>query len=86
MITIVIAVLAAILVVTVFFLIAAIAHILKIQQELEELGKEQHNQNKELIEMMKYRQQSSEMLLQHIEILKYLVEKDPVLTKSKWEA
>jgi hypothetical protein len=32
---------------------------------------------------MKYRNQSSEMLLQHIEILKYLVEQDPMLNKTK---
>ena len=68
------------------FLISAIVYIDKLQKQINLLDKEQHNQNKELIEMMRYRQQSSEMLLQHIEILKYLVEKDPVLTKSKWEA
>ena len=46
----------------------------------------QHVQNKELIEFIKFRNEATTMLLQHIDILKYLVEKDPALKKSKWEA
>jgi hypothetical protein len=32
---------------------------------------------------MKYKMLHDEMLLQHIEILKYLVEQDPILGKQK---
>ena len=46
----------------------------------------QHIQNKELIEFFKFKSEATTMLLQHIDILKYLVEKDPVFKKSKWEA
>ena len=65
------------------FLIAAIIHIQKIQKELTEIDKEQHTQNKEIIELMKANMQHGEMLLQHIEILKYLVEQDPKLNSGK---
>lgn len=71
------------LVVTVFYLLAAIAHIRAIQKELEDLGKEQHTQNMDIINLLKYKNESSEMLLQHIEILKYLCEKDPLLGKMR---
>jgi len=79
-------VLSVFLLITIVLLLGTLLHINEIKQQLIALDKEQHNQNKELIDLLKYRQQSSEMLIQHIEILKYLVEKDPVLTKSKWEA
>ena len=79
-------VLSVFLAVVIVLLIGTLLHIGEMKEHMVLLGKEQHEQNKELIELMKYRKQSSEMLIQHIEILKYLVEKDPVLTKSKWEA
>jgi Tfp pilus assembly protein PilN len=56
------------------FLFTAILHISKLQQQVNLLNKEQHQQNKEIMELMKYKSQHDEMLLQHIEILKYLVE------------
>ena len=50
-----------------------------LNKQLILLDKEQHQQNKEMIELMKARRQHQDMFLQHIEILKYLVEKDPAL-------
>jgi type IV secretory pathway component VirB8 len=65
------------------FLIAAIIHIKKIQDELVGIDREQHEQNQDIIKLMKYKLQHDEMLLQHIEILKYLVEQDPKLNSGK---
>ena len=52
-------------------------------KQLELVDKEQHQQNKEIMELMKYKSQHDEMLLQHIEILKYLIEQDPKLSSGK---
>ena len=76
-------ILAGILGLTMLFLISAILHIQKIQKELIEIDKEQHIQNKEILDLMRYKLQHDEMLMQHIEILKYLVEQDPMLGKQK---
>jgi len=65
------------------FLISAIIHIKKIQDELVGIDREQHEQNQDIIKLMKYKLQHDEMLLQHIEILKYLVEQDPKLNAGK---
>jgi type IV secretory pathway component VirB8 len=65
------------------FLIAAITHIKKIQDELIGIDREQHEQNQDIIKLMKYKLQHDEMLLQHIEILKYLIEQDPKLNAGK---
>jgi type IV secretory pathway component VirB8 len=65
------------------FLISAIIHIKKIQDELIAIDREQHDQNQDIIKLMKYKLQHDEMLLQHIEILKYLVEQDPKLSAGK---
>jgi len=54
-----------------------------LNKQLILLDKEQHQQNKEMIGLMKSRLQHEEMLLQHIEILKYLVEQDPKLNSGK---
>jgi hypothetical protein len=62
---------------------AAILHIGKIQKQLIEIDKEQHNQNKEIIQLIKVNTQYGEMLMQHIEILKYLIEQDPQLGKVR---
>ena len=50
--------------------------------QLKLLDKEQHTQNKEIMDLMKGNITHQEMLLQHIEILKYLVEQDPKLNSS----
>ena len=48
-----------------------------------EIDKEQHTQNQDIINLMKVKIQHEEILLQHIEILKYLVEQDPKLNAGK---
>ena len=65
------------------FLFTAILFIDKLQKQVNLLDKEQHQQNKEIMELMKYKSQHDEMLLQHIEILKYLIEQDPKLNAGK---
>ena len=76
-------ILAGLLALTILFLISAILHIGKIQKELEAIDREQHEQNQEMIKLMKSHMTHQEMLLQHIEILKYLVEQDPQLGKIR---
>jgi hypothetical protein len=75
--------LAILLGITILFLLSAIIHIMKIQKELIEIDKEQHTQNMDIIGLMKDNQEIKGMLLQHIEILKYLVEQDPKLNAGK---
>jgi hypothetical protein len=65
------------------FLISAIFHIHKLQQQVNLLDKEQHTQNNEIAVLMRNHLKHQEMLLQHIEILKYLVEQDPKLNAGK---
>lgn len=50
-------------VITALFLIAAVMYIYKIQQELISLSEEQHQQNTDIITLLKYKQESSEMIL-----------------------
>jgi len=68
---------------TILFLLSAILHIMKIQKELIGIDKEQHNQNKEIIKLIQVNMRHGEMLIQHIKILKYLVEQDPQLGEVK---
>ena len=65
------------------FLISSIIHIRLIQKELIEIDKEQHTQNTEIAVLMRNHLKHQEMLLQHIEILKYLVEQDPKLNTGR---
>jgi response regulator RpfG family c-di-GMP phosphodiesterase len=76
-------ILGGVLALTILFLASAILHIGKIQNELKEIDKEQHAQNKEIMDLMRRHTTHQEMLLQHIEILKYLVEQDPQLNSNK---
>ena len=69
--------------ITMIFLLSAIIHILKIQKELELLGREQHTQNKDIMDLLKYRGESSVVILQHSDVLTYLCDKDPLLNKIK---
>jgi len=55
----------------------------KLQKQINLLDKEQHTQNKEIAVLMRNHLRHQEMLLQHIEILKYLVEQDPKLNSGK---
>ena len=75
-------ILVGVLVLMSIFLTAAIIHIVKIQQELKAIDKEQHTQNMDIINLMKDDQAIKEMLLQHIEILKYLCDQDPTLGRK----
>jgi len=65
------------------FIIAAILHINRLQKQVNLLDKEQHTQNNEIAVLMRNHLKHQEMLLQHIEILKYLVEQDPKLNAGK---
>jgi hypothetical protein len=75
--------LAILLGLTILFLLSAIVHIGKIQKELIEIDKEQHKQNMDIIDLIKDDQEIKGMLLQHVEILKYLLEQDPQLGRTK---
>ena len=70
--------------ITMLLLASAIIHIKKIQQEIIELDKEQHTLNKDILELMKYRGESSAMLLYHNQVLEYLAEQDAKRNKNKY--
>lgn len=74
-------ILSIVLGITIFFLLGALIRIQILQKEIIELNKEQHIQNEDIYNLLKYKQHSTEMLLQHIDILKYLCEQDPMLRK-----
>jgi hypothetical protein len=62
---------------------SVILHINKLQQQVNLLDKEQHIQNEDIYKLMKENNELKGMILQHIEILKYLVEQDPKLNSGK---
>jgi len=66
-----------------FLLLGAIAAIGKLQKQIELLDREQHQQNKDIMDLIKNSIQTSEMLLDHVDILKYLIDQDPILTSAK---
>jgi len=80
MIIIVISVVIAILIVFVLMLSSMIG---TLNKQIEAMDREQHEQNQDIIKLMKSNITHQEMLLQHIEILKYLVEQDPKLNSGK---
>ena len=61
----------------------ALLHISKLQQQVNLLDKEQHIQNEDIYKLMKENYELKGMLLQHVEILKYLVDQDPKLNAGK---
>lgn len=73
--------LSTVLAVVVILLLGAIARIGAIHKELVTIDREQHAQNKEILDLIKHKAESTEILLEHIEILKYLCEQDPMLRK-----
>lgn len=73
----------ALIIVLTTFLFTAILHISKLQKQVNLLDKEQHVQNEDIYKLMKENNELKGMLLQHIEILKYLVEQDPKLNSGK---
>ena len=60
-------------------LISSIVYINKLQKQVNLLDDEQHTQNMEISTLMRNHLKHQGMLLEHIEILKYLVEQDPKL-------
>ena len=54
-----------------------------IKHQLELMDKEQHVQNKDIYNLMKENHELKGMILQHVEILKYLIEQDPKLNAGK---
>jgi hypothetical protein len=48
---------------------------------LIEIDKEQHTQNMDIIELIKYRNESVVTIVQHAEVLTYLCEQDASLNK-----
>jgi hypothetical protein len=75
-------ILAGILGITILFLASAILHIKKIQDELVAIDREQHEQNNDIIKLMKSHITHQEMISQHIEVLQYLIEQDPKIGKK----
>ena len=71
------------LIITIVCLIVMYVKLKRVNELVRFLDEEQHTQNKDIIELLKYRNESSEMFMQHIEILKYLVEKDDLLGNGK---
>ena len=65
------------------FLFTAILFIDKLQKQVNLLDKEQHVQNEDIYKLMKENYELKGMILQHVEILKYLVEQDPKLNSGR---
>ena len=65
------------------FLFTSILYINKLQQQVDLLDKEQHVQNEDIFKVMKENYELKGMILQHVEILKYLIEQDPKLNSGK---
>jgi len=75
-------ILTILLTVTMLFLTSAIIHILKIQQELELLGREQHTQNMDIIELLKANDKLTKVNDEQdkalVFIIQHLVEKEKI--------
>lgn len=78
-----IAALSITLIIVVILLMSALLRIYRMQEQLILLDKEQHTQNMDIIDLLKYRAQSTETLLQHVEVLQYLIDQDPNLSSKK---
>lgn len=78
----VVAIMGFVIVVLFIFTIMLYSMVGDLSKQITLLDKEQHNQNKDIINLMKDDQVIKEMLLQHIDVLKYLCEHDPVLGKK----
>ena len=65
------------------FLLSAILYIDKLQKQVNLLDKEQHVQNEDIYKVMKENYELKGMILQHIEILKYLIDQDPKMKAHK---
>jgi hypothetical protein len=65
------------------FVIYLMKRIKLIEDTLMLIDKEQHIQNMDINELLKYRNESSVVILQHSDILTYLMDRDPLLNKMK---
>jgi hypothetical protein len=65
-------------------MLAMLAHIGKIQKELEILGKEQHIQNMDIIDLIKSKLEISDILISHAEVIQYLADKDDLIGKKNY--
>ena len=66
--------------VTVAFLFMVVSELKKIIIEIE---KEQQFQNEEIVTLMRNHLKHQNILLEHTEIIKYLIEQDPILGEDK---
>ena len=57
--------------------------VLTLQKQVNLLDKEQHVQNEDIYKVMKENYELKGMILQHVEILKYLIDQDPKLNSGK---
>jgi len=73
----------ALIIILTIFLFTAILLINKLQKQVNLLDKEQHVQNEDIYKVMKENYELKGMILQHVEILKYLIEQDPKLNSGK---
>tara|TARA_R110000868_G_scaffold83729_3_gene236497 strand:- start:706 stop:951 length:246 start_codon:yes stop_codon:yes gene_type:complete len=64
-------------------LIGSLAMIKRLQDAIINIEKEQHIQNTDIINLIKFRSESVNMLIQHADIIQYLADQDKVLSKSK---
>ena len=76
-------VLSIVLGLTVLLVLSCVGTIKKLEQMIMLLDQEKHEQNKYIIQLLKDNNDMKEMLLQHIEILKYLCDRDPLLSKTR---
>jgi flagellar basal body-associated protein FliL len=76
-------ILLVVVIVLAIIVVGLIHFIFEMKQQLELLDREQHTQNTDIIKLIKEDNEIRVMLLQHIEILKYLVEQDPKLNSNK---
>ena len=73
----------ALIIILATFLFTAILYISKLQKQVNLLDKEQHVQNEDIYKVMKENYELKGMILQHVEILKYLIDQDPKLNSGK---
>jgi hypothetical protein len=78
-----ITILTIVVVVLSLFVIYLMKRIKLIEDTLMLIDKEQHIQNMDINELLKYRNESSVVILQHSDILTYLMDRDPLLNKMK---
>jgi len=73
--------------ITVFVMLVMIIglgqNIKKLQDQIELLDREQHTQNKDILGLLEYRNESSSMILQNREVITYLMERDPLMNSIK---